>query len=200
MPCRLRGIKLGNFEFCDNQLQLGQLKGNAFRILMRDVDPQDEQHVSNICLVVTLCTGAAAAACGPAQVRACTLPHISVARDPWALLQDQRKSICRLGLSCMSSSPYHQAPTSWHLHLHLLLTPMPDRAVCCAASGVLLQIASAVSEVREKGFINYFGLQRFGTGNVPTHRWAQGKPWHGCGPATNLLHTWPQHCVCRLGC
>jgi len=37
---------------------------------------------------------------------------------------------------------------------------------------VLLQIASAVSEVREKGFINYFGLQRFGTGNVPTHRWA----------------------------
>lgn len=36
---------------------------------------------------------------------------------------------------------------------------------------VCLQIAAAVAEVRDKGFINYFGLQRFGTGNVPTHRW-----------------------------
>lgn len=34
-----------------------------------------------------------------------------------------------------------------------------------------LQIAAAVSEVQRKGFINYFGLQRFGTGSVPTHRW-----------------------------
>jgi tRNA(Glu) U13 pseudouridine synthase TruD len=33
-----------------------------------------------------------------------------------------------------------------------------------------VQIAFAVGEVRDKGFINYFGLQRFGTGNVPTHR------------------------------
>jgi tRNA(Glu) U13 pseudouridine synthase TruD len=44
-PCRLRGIKLGNFEFCGSQLQLGQLRGNAFRILMRDVDTHDEQQV-----------------------------------------------------------------------------------------------------------------------------------------------------------
>jgi tRNA(Glu) U13 pseudouridine synthase TruD len=44
--CRLRGIKLGNFEFSGSQLQLGQLRGNAFRILMRDVDTHDEQQVS----------------------------------------------------------------------------------------------------------------------------------------------------------
>jgi tRNA(Glu) U13 pseudouridine synthase TruD len=42
---RLRGIKLGNFEFTDSQLQLGQLRGNAFKILMRDVDTRDEAQV-----------------------------------------------------------------------------------------------------------------------------------------------------------
>lgn len=44
--CRLRGIKLGNFDFCSSPLQLGSLRGNAFRILMRDVDTHDEDHVS----------------------------------------------------------------------------------------------------------------------------------------------------------
>eukprot|EP00878_Enallax_costatus_P019895 GHUV01021006.1.p1 GENE.GHUV01021006.1~~GHUV01021006.1.p1 ORF type:complete len:667 (+),score=201.67 GHUV01021006.1:67-2067(+) len=72
---RLRGIKLGNFEYASAHLQLGQLKGNQFKILMREVSTDDLQ-----------------------------------------------------------------------------------------------QIASAVAEVCEKGFINYFGLQRFGTGSVPTHR------------------------------
>jgi tRNA(Glu) U13 pseudouridine synthase TruD len=50
--CRLRGIKLGNFEFCGSPLQLGQLRGNTFRILMRDVTTHDEQHVSTtkLCL------------------------------------------------------------------------------------------------------------------------------------------------------
>lgn len=48
VACRLRGIKLGNFEFCPTPLQLGQLRGNAFRILMRDVNTHDEQHVSQL--------------------------------------------------------------------------------------------------------------------------------------------------------
>lgn len=48
VACRLRGIKLGNFEFCPTPLQLGQLRGNAFRILMRDVNTHDEQHVSQV--------------------------------------------------------------------------------------------------------------------------------------------------------
>jgi hypothetical protein len=42
----------------------------------------------------------------------------------------------------------------------------PRRAPTCT----LTQIAAAVAEVRERGFINYFGLQRFGTGHAPTHR------------------------------
>lgn len=44
--CRLRGIKLGNFDFCSSPLQLGSLRGNTFRILMRDVNTHDEDHVS----------------------------------------------------------------------------------------------------------------------------------------------------------
>ncbi|KAF6264278.1 pseudouridine synthase [Scenedesmus sp. NREL 46B-D3] len=72
---RLRGIKLGDFEFAASHLSLGQLGGNRFKLLMRDVSSSDEEH-----------------------------------------------------------------------------------------------IASAVSELRGKGFLNYFGLQRFGIGAVPTHR------------------------------
>eukprot|EP00879_Flechtneria_rotunda_P004747 GHRR01005016.1.p1 GENE.GHRR01005016.1~~GHRR01005016.1.p1 ORF type:complete len:819 (+),score=345.29 GHRR01005016.1:316-2772(+) len=72
---RLRGIKLGNFAFAGSHLSLGHLRGNTFKIMMREVNTSDEQH-----------------------------------------------------------------------------------------------IADAVSEVRQKGFINYFGLQRFGTGAVPTFR------------------------------
>uniref|UniRef100_A0A383W6L3 TRUD domain-containing protein n=1 Tax=Tetradesmus obliquus TaxID=3088 RepID=A0A383W6L3_TETOB len=72
---RLRGIKLGNFEFAASHLSLGQLGGNRFKLLMRDVSSSDEQH-----------------------------------------------------------------------------------------------IAATVSELRSKGFLNYFGLQRFGIGAVPTHR------------------------------
>jgi tRNA(Glu) U13 pseudouridine synthase TruD len=34
---RLRGIKLGDFGFSAEGLQLGQLRGNCFRLLVRDV-------------------------------------------------------------------------------------------------------------------------------------------------------------------
>lgn len=32
-----------------------------------------------------------------------------------------------------------------------------------------LIISSALNYVKENGFINYFGMQRFGTGSIPTH-------------------------------
>jgi tRNA(Glu) U13 pseudouridine synthase TruD len=31
--CRMRGICVGNFEYCDKALQLGQLVGNHFQVL-----------------------------------------------------------------------------------------------------------------------------------------------------------------------
>jgi hypothetical protein len=34
-------------------------------------------------------------------------------------------------------------------------------------------IIAACESVRTRGFVNYFGLQRFGTGSVPTHRVGQ---------------------------
>lgn len=43
--CRLRGIKLGNFEYASAHLQLGQLKGNQFKILMREVSTDNAQQV-----------------------------------------------------------------------------------------------------------------------------------------------------------
>jgi tRNA(Glu) U13 pseudouridine synthase TruD len=58
----------------------------------------------------------------------------------------------------------------------LLLCWAPTaKSVCLLALTALfftlqLQIAAAVSELRSKGFLNYFGLQRFGIGAVPTHR------------------------------
>ncbi len=47
---RLRGIRVGSVEYCSEQLELGQLSGNRFQILMRDVQPlisedsQDQSH------------------------------------------------------------------------------------------------------------------------------------------------------------
>jgi tRNA(Glu) U13 pseudouridine synthase TruD len=43
---RLRGIKLGNFEFAGSHLSLGQLGSNRFKVLMRDVSSSDDEHVS----------------------------------------------------------------------------------------------------------------------------------------------------------
>jgi hypothetical protein len=61
----------------------------------------------------------------------------------------------------------HSVVLLW-LESFIKLTGVP---VCCSFTAV--QIAAAVSELRERGFINYFGLQRFGTGNVPTHRFVR---------------------------
>lgn len=32
----MRGVKVGNFEYCAQPLELGQLAGNRFSLLMRD--------------------------------------------------------------------------------------------------------------------------------------------------------------------
>ena len=42
-------------------------------------------------------------------------------------------------------------------------------------------VVAAVQSLQASGFINYFGLQRFGSGSVPTHRWG-------------ALHIWCTHC------
>ena len=48
-------------------------------------------------------------------------------------------------------------------------------------------VRSATSTLNTQGFINYFGLQRFGTGSVPTHvvgRTLLKKEW---GPAVEMI-------------
>ena len=35
-------------------------------------------------------------------------------------------------------------------------------------------VEAAAEGLRQSGFINYFGLQRFGSGEVPTHRCSGG--------------------------
>lgn len=42
------------------------------------------------------------------------------------------------------------------------------------------EVAAAVDALRLSGFINYYGLQRFGTGAVPTHRYFKlQRQWAG---------------------
>ena len=49
----------------------------------------------------------------------------------------------------------------------------PHPPGCCS-----LQISAACDAVAARGFINYFGLQRFGTGGAPTHEVrAVGRVW-----------------------
>lgn len=42
----LRGIRLGGFKYDDNQLKLGDLKGNEFYITIRNVDEQDPETIN----------------------------------------------------------------------------------------------------------------------------------------------------------
>lgn len=39
----LRGMKLGNFEFCSSELRLGALHGNRFEVVMRNIEGADRQ-------------------------------------------------------------------------------------------------------------------------------------------------------------
>ncbi|GAX77362.1 hypothetical protein CEUSTIGMA_g4808.t1 [Chlamydomonas eustigma] len=88
---KLRGVRLGNFSFTSQELRLGMLAGNEFRLLMR---------------------GIAAAA--------------------------------------SSSSVYSKGEKPNATKLQQMVT-------------------EACSKLSSSGFINYFGLQRFGAGGVPTH-------------------------------
>lgn len=49
----------------------------------------------------------------------------------------------------------------------------------------LQDVVDAAEALKTKGFVNYFGLQRFGTGGIPTHRY--GLRRHLCH-ALPLLH------------
>jgi tRNA(Glu) U13 pseudouridine synthase TruD len=44
---------LGNFEFAGSHLSLGQLGGNRFKVLMRDVSSSDDEHVSRKFVTLT---------------------------------------------------------------------------------------------------------------------------------------------------
>ena len=66
-----------------------------------------------------------------------------------------------------------------------LVPPSPSHRFELVLRGVEAASADAVAEaakgLRDTGFVNYYGLQRFGTGGVPTHR--QEARRQGGGPA-----------------
>jgi hypothetical protein len=39
LPCRMRGLRVGNFEYVSEALELGRLAGNRFQLLMRACQP-----------------------------------------------------------------------------------------------------------------------------------------------------------------
>lgn len=49
------------------------------------------------------------------------------------------------------------------------MTP-PVFSVCRNISGSDEQVEQAMTSLRDTGFINYYGMQRFGTTAVPTHQ------------------------------
>lgn len=42
----LRGVKLGSFSYEDNQLKLGDLKGNEFYITIRNIEQPNEEVIN----------------------------------------------------------------------------------------------------------------------------------------------------------
>ncbi len=87
-------------------------------------------------------------------------------------------------------SLHSHIPTLSHHTLPHCTHPIPGCPPCCRFEVILRNVEqvegpaaveAAAEELRCSGFINYFGLQRFGSGAVPTHRWVgkracRGKP------------------------
>lgn len=80
------------------------------------------------------------------------------------------------------SSPFLEQPTGprWHSTGRALLLLLPHRfelvlrnvqsSSAGSAEEAEAAVAAAAEALRRSGFINYYGLQRFGSGAVPTHR------------------------------
>ncbi len=58
-------------------------------------------------------------------------------------------------------------------------------AIACSRPNAPPQVAAACAAVGRDGFINYFGLQRFGAGGAPTHEVSCARPWY---PTHSMLH------------
>lgn len=125
---RLRGIRVGNFEFVPAQLRLGDLQGNRCALV-------SSQLAFETCKATSACDAA---------------------------LHARRFDIILRNITADSSEA----------------------------------VSAAAAALKQSGFINYFGLQRFGTGAVPTHRSAS------VILGTNSVHPWLQThtCLtCRIG-
>lgn len=53
----LRGMKVGNFEYSNEELRLGTLKGNQFEIVMRNVTGASDDEVGSSSYVRNTCVG-----------------------------------------------------------------------------------------------------------------------------------------------
>ncbi|GIL81040.1 hypothetical protein Vretifemale_10170 [Volvox reticuliferus] len=106
----LRGIRVGNFSFCDEGLRLGCLSGNEFHLLMRDVRLASPE---------------------PPAVAAAAATTTAITADG------------------EEAGPKGTSGTK-------------------IDSDVVAQVTAACETVARNGFINYFGLQRFGTGGAAT--------------------------------
>lgn len=131
---RLRGLKVGGFEYCAEPLQLGHLAGNCFTLLMRGIAPLAGGEQSEQALEQQV-----KAAQGGAE-------GVDMARHG-------RGTVCHAG--CWRS------PRALPLALASCSALPP-----CAR----LQVHASCSSVAARGFVNYFGLQRFGTSGTPTHK------------------------------
>lgn len=68
-----------------------------------------------------------------------------------------------------SLSPYIQ--TEFEVTLRSSTEVMaPVFSICRNISGSDEQVEQAMTSLRDTGFINYYGMQRFGTTAVPTHQ------------------------------
>ncbi len=125
---RFPELRAGNFEYVDAPMRLGQLRGNRFTIVLRDVT-----------------------AVAPTMTPTTPTTAADSVVDASALSASSSPSLTASPASPASSSA-PAAPTA--------ALPAFDEAT----------LAAAASAVAADGFINYFGLQRFGTSECATHR------------------------------
>lgn len=111
------GVTAGNFEYVADALRLGDLNGNRFTIVLRDVH---------------------------------SLANADTATDKDVVMEDAEQKTEEGEGNDGASTP----------------TPAPGSPEEKAFDERLRQ---AFSKLKEQGFVNYFGMQRFGTGSVATH-------------------------------
>jgi tRNA pseudouridine synthase D (TruD) len=150
---RVPGVRLCSFGYSKSGLQLGSLAGNLFTITLRGLSV------------------ASRAAESPEQPRGLVAgDSVGEAAARTAAAQQKPAGATGIGTAAAAvGAPAAPAATCAPPGAQPEGEAIADAEAGADADAARAAVAQAVAGLRESGFVNYFGLQRFGSGAVATH-------------------------------